>query len=134
MTTMRADDALKYAAALLKSRTGWALDSIGGALCDGDHEAEVDATYDAINEVHRLATLFGDPRRYSDGRLVESSAEIEYGLVTSHVWHPIPACEEISSSRGPLPSGDPDLPSPGVFEVTTYPAEQRIHTRTVRLA
>lgn len=132
---MRADDALKYAAALLDSRTGWALDAIGGSMCDyGGHEDELDAIHDAVREVMRIASLAGNPRHYSDGRVIQSSKEIEYGFVTSHVWHPDPSFEEVSSHRGPLPSGDPDLPSPGVYEVTTYPSTQDIHVRVVRTA
>ena len=130
---MRADDALKYAAALLNSRTDWACDSIGGSMCGYGHDDELDAINDTIKDVLGLAARFGDPRRYSDGRLVQSSKEIVYGLVTSHVWHPVIADEESISWRSSLPS-DPDVPSPGVYEVTTYPETQDIHVRVVRTA
>ena len=132
---MRADDALKYAAALLHSRTDWATDSIGGSSCDrGGHELELDAIADVISDIGRLASQFGDPRRYSDGRMVKSSREIERGLTTEHVWHPVLELEQVRSHRRSLLSGDPDVPSPGMYEVTTYPVTQEIHVRVVRSA
>lgn len=133
---MRADDALKYAAALLRDRTDWALDSIGGSMCDDSdgHEDELDAIHLAIAEVSSLAELLGDCQHYSDGRLVRSSREIADGLVTSHVWHPVVRMEKSESWRGQLPSYDPDIPSPGMYEVTTYPETQHIHVRVVRTA
>jgi hypothetical protein len=130
---LRADDALKYAAALLKSLFEWTGDAIGGSICDGDHELELDALDDTVKEILGLAASFGSRRRYSDGRLVESTVEIEQGLVTSHIWQPEPGVEQPQSHRGHLLSGDPDVPSPGIYEVTTDPATQDIHVRVVRL-
>lgn len=98
---MRADDALKYAAARLRARTDWALDSISGSTCDHHgHEDELNAISDGIKEVAALASQFGDPLRYSDGRIVQSSKWIDEGLSTGHVWHPVPELEEIQSHRG----------------------------------
>ena len=133
---MLADDALKYAAAILDDRARWALDAIGGACCDhSGHELESDAIYDITVDIANLAKQFGDPNRYSDGRVVRSSRWIEKdSLSTGHVWHPDPDQEESTSWRGQLPAGDPDLPSPGIYEVTTYPATQEIHVRVVRTA
>lgn len=131
---MRADDAMKYSAALLRSCTDWALDSICGSLCNcGGHEDELDAIHGTVDQIVELAEQFDDPRRYSDGRLVRSSKEIVSGLVTSHVWHPNPAAEEPRSWRSSLPS-DPGIPSPGVYEVSLYPETQEIHVRVVRTA
>lgn len=131
---IRADDALKFASAILTERTDWALDEIGGSGCDEHgHELQTDAIYDITVEIAKLAAQFGDPNVYSDGRLVRSSRWIEKdALSTGHVWHPNPAQEESRSWRGHLPSGDPDVPSPGVYEVTTYPMTQEIHVRVVR--
>lgn len=132
-TGIAAADAIKYAASLLGSRTGWALDSIAGSTCDHDgHEEAVEAVYDAIGDLKNLAAQYGDPRRYSDGRAVTTEKEIVFGLVTSHVWHPDPACEDPRSWRANLPS-DPGVPSPGIYEVTTDPATQEIHVRVVRI-
>lgn len=133
---MRADDALKYAAAILKERTSWALDEIGGSSCDQHgHEMQTDAIYDITVDIAKLAAQFGDSNRYSDGRMVESSRWIEKdSLSTGHVWHPDPHVEEVQSWRGNLPSYDPNLPSPGIYEVTTYPETQEIHVRVVRTA
>jgi hypothetical protein len=130
---MRSDDALKYAAAILRQRTDWTLDGIGGSMCDGNHETDLDATREIVDEIADLAAEFGDPRRYSDGRVVKSEKEIQLGLVTSHVWHPDPAVEGSHSWRSNLPS-DPGVPSPGIYEVTTYPVTQEIHVRVVRSA
>ena len=69
----RPDDALKYAAAILKSRTDWTCDSIGGSMCNGDHEIELDAIRDVVTEIRALAAQFGDLMRYSDGRRVGST-------------------------------------------------------------
>lgn len=131
---MRADDALKYAAAILKERADWTLDAIGGSPDCHGHEIETGAIADIVTDIKALAEQFGDPRRYSDGRLVRSSREIETGLVTAHVWHPDPTSEQIESHRGTLLSGHPDVPSPGLYEVTTYPLTQEIHVRVVRTA
>jgi hypothetical protein len=131
--TIRADDALKYAAALLRSRADWTCDSIGGSMCNGEHEIELDAIGDTVHEILKLAAQFGDHRLYTDGRMVESQAEIQTGLVTRHIWHPDPATEEPASWRAALPS-DPGEPSPGIYEVTTTPATQDIHVRAVRIA
>lgn len=131
---MCAEDVLKYAAALLDSRSGWALDSIAGSLCDqGGHEDELDAMHDLVTQINGFAAQYGDSRRYSDGRAVKTSKEIVFGLVTEHVWHPDPSREESRSWRSSLPS-DPGVPSPGVYEVTTYPETQQIHVRVVRTA
>lgn len=133
---MRADDALKYAAAMLQSCTDWALDSIGGSLCEANdgHDDELDAVHEAVARVAKLADQFGDLNRYSNGRVVKSHKRIADGLVTSHVWHPDSSQEKSESWRGNLLSGDPDVPSPGIYEVTTYPATQEIHVRVVRTA
>lgn len=129
-----AADMLKYAAAMLQTRTDWALDSIAGAICDqGAHEDELDDLHDTVNKICALAAGFGDPGRYSDGRLVQSSKEIVDGLVTGHLWHPDPASETPRSWRANLPS-DPGVPSPGIYEVTTDPATQQIHVRVIRVA
>lgn len=131
---MRADDALKYAAAILRERLDWTTDEIGEAICDGDHDMQLDAIDDIGKDITSLASQFGDPATYSDGRKVKSGAWIEEGVYTSHVWHPVPGEEETQSHRGNLPSYDPDLPSPGIYEVTMYPATQDIHVRVVRTA
>ncbi|ART69079.1 hypothetical protein BTO20_11220 [Mycobacterium dioxanotrophicus] len=133
---MRADDALKYAAAVLRERTDWALDEIGGSMCDQEgHELQTNAIHDITVDIASLAELFGDPNVYSDGRYVKTSTWIDGdSLGTSHVWHPDPAQEKPASWRGNLPSYDPDIPSPGIYEVTTYPETQEIHVRVVRTA
>jgi hypothetical protein len=71
-TAIQAADALKYAAALLRSRTDWTCDSIGGSMCNGDHETELDAITDVVLEIRALASQFGPLLVYSDGRSVES--------------------------------------------------------------
>lgn len=126
-------DALKYAAALLRQRMEWTGDAIAGSMCDGDHDIECNAILDTSIEISQLAAAFGDPRVYSDGRAVMSRVEIQRGLVTEHVWHPDPNHEESRSWSDSLPS-DPDVPSPGVYAVSTHPATQVIDVRVVRVA
>ncbi|MBX9920808.1 MAG: hypothetical protein K2Y33_13445 [Mycolicibacterium frederiksbergense] len=126
-----ASDALKYAAALLRHRAEWTTDAIGGAGCRGNHEIELDAIDEAVLEIWRLAGQYGDPLRYSDGRLVRSSREIEPGVTTEHIWMPDPAAEEPRSWRGTL-RHDPGEQCPGLYEVATTPMTQEIHVRVVR--
>jgi hypothetical protein len=133
MMNYTAADALKYASAILHERTEWTTDAIGCADCGDEHEIELDAINDVAIEIRSLAAQFGDFHHYSDGRRVKSSKEIQLGLVTEHVWHPDPTQEEPRSWRGNLPSGDPDIPSPGIYEVTTDPFTQEIHVRIVQL-
>jgi hypothetical protein len=130
---MRADDAVKYAAALVKQRIEWTGDEIAGTECGHDHEEPLNALGDLPAEIADLATAFGDPNIYSDGRKVKTWAEIEDGVITSNIWHPDPTVEKPRSWRGHLRS-DPGIPSPGVYEVTTYPETQEIHVRVVRTA
>ena len=132
-TALRADDALKYVAAILKYRADWTCDSIGGADCAGNHETKLDAISDVVLEIRALAAEFGNLMVYSDGRNVESYAQIGQGLVTHHIWYPVPSEEKPAAHRGHLLSGDPDVPSPGIYEVTTYPATQDIHVRVARM-
>ncbi|AGT12161.1 hypothetical protein JABBAWOKKIE_62 [Mycobacterium phage Jabbawokkie] len=131
---MRAEDALKYVAQLLWERTEWTTDGIAGSECGGCHDIELDALSDIASEVFDIAAMFGSLRTYSDGRVVKTRKEIAEGLVTEHVWHPDPSVEKPRTWRSSLPSGDPDLPSPGLYEVTTDPSGQQIHVRVVRLA
>ncbi|GAB5904575.1 hypothetical protein [Mycobacteroides chelonae] len=127
-------DMLKYAAALLAARLEWITDEITGSGCDhGGHEPSIDALCDTGIQISELASLCGDPLRYSDGRQVKSTREIEQGVITSHVWYPDPGQEKPQSWRGAL-RHDPDEPSPGVYEVTLTPATQDIHVRVVRTA
>lgn len=132
---MNPADALKYAYAQLRATVEWAGDSIGGSMCDHDgHETELDAINDTVETIRELLAPFGNPHRYADGRMVKTHAQIEPGFSTYHIWHPIPTMEEPQSWRGNLMSGHPDVPSPGVYEVTTNPTTQQIHTRVIRIA
>lgn len=134
MTAPNPADMLKYAAALLADRLEWIGDEITGSGCDQDgHETPVNALCDTGIEISELASQYGDPLRYSDGRQVKSTREIEQGFITSHVWYPDPGQEKPQSWRGIL-LHDPDEPSPGVYEVTLTPATQDIHVRVVRTA
>lgn len=134
-TTIRADDALRYAAAKLTSCTDWACDSIAGSLCDHGHEDELGAIHDAAALIQGLAAQFGDLNTYSDGRQVKSHKQVaeDAGLHIEHIWEPNPYAEERSSWRGNLHSGHPDIPSPGVYEVSTSPLTQEIHIRVLTL-
>lgn len=132
---MRADDALKYAAAILAERTDWALDEIGGSMCNQEgHELQTNAIHEIAVDIAKLAAQFGDPNVYSDGRFVKTGAWIDgESIRTERVWHPDPALDEGESWRGNL-LHDPGTPCPGIFEVTTYPATQEIHVRVVKSA
>ena len=128
---MRAEDYLKYAAAIVRERLEWTTDEIGGSGCNCDHETPLDALGDLQVELTQLAIPFGDLNTYSDGRKVKSEACIEDGVYTSEVWHPDPSQQKPRKWRGSL-RHDPGTPCPGVYEVSTYPATQDIHVRVVR--
>lgn len=130
---MRADDALKYAAAMLKECTDGTLDAIDGSDCSEGHEYAVKATRHVVREIVCLVARFGNPHRYHDCRCVWTRAEIQPGFVTDHVGNPDPAEESPQCWRGDLPSGDPGVQSPGVYEVHTDPATQTVRTRVVRI-
>jgi hypothetical protein len=104
-TDLRAADALKYAAAILRERADWTTNNIAGSICEGadGHELECDAISEVVIDICALAAQFGDPCRYSDGRRVTSVKEIEYGFSTLHVWHPTAGAEE-SRSRDRTPA------------------------------
>ena len=132
MTAVRADDALKYAAAAASATAEWALDAIGGSLCDHGHEDEANAIADTVREVAELAAQYGDPMRYSDGRAVKTTRDIAPGLVTSHVWQPNPGDEKPQTWTGEL-LHDPGTPRRGSYTVTTDPLTQEIHVRVMEV-
>jgi len=131
VTTMCAEDALKYAAALLSHQTRWTSHVIiGSAGCDG-HPAELEAIGSAVDEIQVLAGTFGDTLQYSDGRAVMTDTEIRRGLFYRHVWHPDPSREAPRSWWGRL-RPKPGISCPGTFEVATDPATQTLHVSVVR--
>ncbi|SCX15178.1 hypothetical protein [Mycolicibacterium fluoranthenivorans] len=139
-TPLRADDALKYAAAVLRKRTNWALENIGiseerGSTEDyGDdvHGNALEAMYEVVEEIEELAARFPDPRHYADGRQIKTSKRIVGCFVAEHIWHPVAAEETPSNYGGRLPSLTDDSTSPARYEVSTDPATQTIHTRVVK--
>lgn len=140
---VRADDALKYAAAILADRWSWVSESIGcSEECgsseeygDDIHETGLEAMQSVVSEIRALAARCGDPTRYSDGRPIATSAEIVRGFIAGHIWHPNPAEEQPQRHRGELPNFDPDDTSPaGRYEYSTDPLTQTITTRVVRHA
>lgn len=129
---LSAADALKYAATLLRSRADWIIAEIGGAMCEDEmHETPLDALDDLVDQIGALALAFGDPRRYSDGRLVKTRATIENHFATEHLWHPTPGVEKPCSWSGAL-MHDPGTPDRGLFTVNTNPTDQTIHVCVVR--
>jgi len=128
---MRAEDYLKYAAAVVRQRIEWTTDEIGGSMCNADHELPLDALMDLRSELDEFVARFGNPNTYSDGRKVKTQAQIEDGAYAVQLWHPDVAEDEPHSWRGHL-SFDPGEKCPGVYEVSTDPATQEIHVRVVR--
>ena len=137
--TVRADDALRYAAAklrLLLDDESAEPDDQTGEWVAGESAAAAAQMARAVLAVLDQA-LDGDPTRYSDGRLVESTAEFlpaGNGIVHTahHVWHPDPAGEEPVSSGAALPE-DPDGRSLGFFQILTDPATQQLRAYLVTL-
>lgn len=96
-------DVLKYQAAIGKSQIEWATDYIGGNVYHGlsdDAASQIeDALEDPIETINDYAkgilasVLDIEPDftlsegRYSDGRRISSSVEIETGMTFSHTWH-----------------------------------------------
>ncbi|GAB7070418.1 hypothetical protein H7J06_24585 [Mycobacterium hodleri] len=129
--TIRADDALKYAAAILKSTADWTDDAIGGSGCDAGHDIERDALNDVVREIAELASTYGDLHHYSDGRQVQSRATIEYGVYTCHIWKPDPHAEEPLTWTGEL-GHDPGTKPRGQYTVTTDPLTQQINVCVIK--
>lgn len=129
---MRADDALKYVAAVAAVRINVALKGIRGSdVCDG-HEGEGDEIWNVVKDIQQQAAKFGDTTRYSDGRSVFTAANIDNYTAVLYIWTPDAAEESPRSWTGTLLS-DPGAPSPGVYEVSTDPTTQQLHVRVVRL-
>lgn len=137
---VRADDALKYAAATLADAWSFASEAIGCAECGAADEFGDDVHADAlaimrsvVAEIRDLAARLGDPHHYSDSRRVSTSARIMNGFHAGHIWHPSAAEEQPQRFRGALPSFDDDSDvSSGRYEYDTDPATQTITTRVVR--
>lgn len=132
-------DSLRYLEARIGSGLEYVIDRLGWSLLDGLTE---DETEDLQNILESLQAEIQAQRKshtanrwyYDDGRAVKSRADIEEGHYTEQVWHPDPGAEpEPHSWRGNLLSGEPDVASPGIYEVTITPEDQQIHVRTVRL-
>lgn len=140
MPTVCAEDALKYAAAILTERISWTTEAIGcseecghGEQCGDDvHRDELEAIDAVVREIRSFAARFGDSRRYSDGRMIIAHAEIVRGFVAEHIWHPSPAEEQPQTRGGEVPSFDPNRPSPGRYQVSSEPATQTLHVRVMR--
>ncbi|AFM19465.1 hypothetical protein Mycch_4767 [Mycolicibacterium chubuense NBB4] len=132
---IRADDALKYAAAKLRASLDAESDEPDDEWMAAGSAAGAANAMRAVLAVLDRA-LCGDRTRYSDGRFVESTAEFlpaGNGIVHSaqHVWHPDPAGEEPASSGAALPD-DPDGQSLGFFQVMTEPATQQLRAYLVQ--
>lgn len=134
---IRADDALRYAAAKLRSwldaESDRPDDEADEWVAGGSAEAAAEATRAVLAVLDRA--LYGDRDHYADGRRVESTAECVpagNGIVHSahHVWHPDPAAEEPASCGAALPD-DPDGRSLGFFEVMTDPSTQSLRVYLV---
>lgn len=119
------EDRIKHAAAEADSASDWALSEIGD--CDGERDLAVDVLCEALAKLLAAVHQLDNRHRYSDGRAIVSRVEIVDGLVAQHIWKP--DGEEPTKWRSDLPSFDPDVPSPGKYEVTTDPATQGIHVR-----
>lgn len=138
---LRADDAIKYAAAILHERTSWACEAIGTSEECGNteqwgddvHGDQLEAISLVVAEITALAAQFGDQRHYSDGRLLTSRADIEVGMYTTHIWHPDPSREMPLRWRGEL-LHDPGTPRKGIYEVSTNPVTQELYVRVLRFA
>lgn len=135
---VRADDALRYAAAKLRLLLD---DEPGPPDDEADEWMAVESGAAAAQTARAVLAVLdraldGDRTRYSDGRLVESTADFlppGNGIVHTahHVWHPDPAGEEPASSGAALPD-DPNGRSLGFFQVMTDPATQQLRAYLVQ--
>lgn len=138
-------DHVKFLAHITKGRLDGIYESVSGVLddmldsvYDDDVHDQLDDVLSQLSEVAdqilRVALKFGDVNRYFDGRMVTTSAEVEFGIRQEHIWYPDPAAEPRGSSTESLPLLSADDPtSPGVCYIETDPATQTITTRVVRL-
>ncbi|MDP7735137.1 hypothetical protein [Mycobacterium paragordonae] len=140
-TTASAADWLKYRAAECASRTNAITDAICAVLSDVKMDGETEEGLDELlrelddlaAENRAAAARFGDPNKYSDGRVVESFTPITPGMSQGVTWHPDPAAHRPTHWIGDLLS-DPGMPSPGRYEVTLDAISQRIDVRVIRNA
>jgi hypothetical protein len=137
-------DSLRYINSHCFDLLDYVIDSLGCSKPNGLNEEQTEDLQAMLESVQvdirtelkahaSDATMPARLQSYSNGRRVRSDAEIQYGLVTSHTWHPDASAQETRSWRSSLPS-DPGVPSPGIYEVTLEPAAQDIHVRVVRIA
>lgn len=104
-TDLRADDALKYAAAKARQIGTWAIEVVQSIPCataevgeipfQCEHADTVDAIEENMKLVELLAARIGNPDRYSDGRSVTSEVQIdsEPTVFQVYIWHPEPSSE-----------------------------------------
>lgn len=123
---MTVEDQIKYAAACADVTCEWALTECGD--CENEHDTAVNAISDALLELLSAVHRLPDRHRYSDGRVIVSRVEVEYGLIAQHIWKP--GNEDPQSWRSDLPH-DPGTPPRGKYEVTTDPVTQQMHVRVL---
>lgn len=123
-------DRLIYAA--LSARTG--IDWATGSASDHGHwddccGPECDALDNASDQ---LAAAVNQFRRYSDGRPIRSTIDVEPGHRFTHTWPPGPDPQPgpIELCRGELSRCDADR-SRGTFIVWIHPADSMLHIEIV---
>lgn len=121
MSTYSAADALKY----LRILVGREVDSAVERLYDElqvDAHPELERLWDLGKRIAAVIDpLDLDWDRYSDGRRVQSSAEIEQGHTFVHLWQPDPDSESERRFTGDL-LADPGQ-SKGTYEATIVPPQ-----------
>jgi hypothetical protein len=145
MTTSHSPlDSLRYINSHCNGLLDYIIDRLGCSLPDGLDEEETEDLQSMLESIQADirtelkahasdATMPGRLQVYSNGRRVNSAAEIQDGLVTTHTWHPDASAQGSRSWRSSLPA-DPGIPSPGIYEVTLEPVAQDIFVRVVRTA
>jgi hypothetical protein len=102
MPDLNPADALTYLALLAEQRLDWAGESVSANSADADLETETEALGDLADTCRdTLRQVFGQvPTRYSTGRLVRSTVDIEEGHPFTVLWHPDPTHGQPHTCRG----------------------------------
>lgn len=121
-------DALKYLAIDISRTVGWTTDSLCSSGVFDNDPPEIEAICQMVEDMNALlGPLVEVWNRYSDGREIKTTVEIEPGFSYDHTWHPDPSKNAASVVTGKL-LADPGEDN-GTYEIRIVPP-QTVEVRT----
>lgn len=128
-------DALKYLAREVRRTVDWTTDSLFGSGIFENDPPEVEAICQMVDDMESLLRPLPEAwNRYSDGREIRVSVEIERGHSYDHLWHPDPSKNAAKVIRGRL-LADPGEDN-GTYEIRIVPPQTvqvQVFPRTLRV-